>query len=209
VSEQQPRWGVGSPAEAAERIGRAYPEQPAGQVQQIVKDHARKNGAAVTHGRERRDVKGAEIAESWFVFGAEDDSQADPVLVGDADEPGAWSLGIRIVPPQLEIDLLDLDRYAETVFGKPLQDPGNAPAKDRGGRPAVHDWHRAMRQVLLRVREYGWPATKGELTSELLDWFALHFTEPPDPRTVERFVAAIWPHGPCELRPRDAGDETS
>jgi len=198
--------GTGSPAEAVERIGRAYPELPAGQVQQLVKDGVRKFGATVTHGRERRDVRGAEIADLWFDFGrtTEDDRPAEPAaLVGDEDEPGVWSLAIRIVPPQLEIDLLDLDRYAETVLGKPIQQPERAPTKDRGGRPAVHDWRRAMRQVLLRVHEYGVPATKDELTGELLDWFAGAFEEPPDQRTIEKFVSDIWPQGRCELQPRE------
>lgn len=200
--------GVGSPAEAAERIMRAH-SVPAEHARQLVIDGTRKIGAVVVDPFERRrEVKGAAIFDSWFDFGAEDDDQAadPPALVGDADDPDGWSLTMRIMPPQLEIDLLDLDAYAAAVLGKPRPVAESEPAKDRGGRPPVHDWRRAMRQVLLRVREYGWPARKGELTSELFDWFARSFDEPPDQRTVERFVAEIWPHGPCELRPRNAGD---
>lgn len=126
-----------------------------------------------------------------------------PILLGPIEADGAHQL--NIIRPTIEISLADALAYAAAALGAApqAQPPALAPARDRGGRPAEHDWRAATRQVLLRVREYGWPATKSELVAELLDWFARRTSEPPDESTVRRFVGAIWPDdgAECELEP--------
>lgn len=136
-NEAPPR-GIGSPAEACERLARAFPQLPAEHIRQLVIDGTRKSGAVVIdpYGN-RRDVKGAEIAESWFDFGADEPSEGGPALISDADYGGAWSLALTIAQPRLELDLLDIDQYAAAVLGGPsaaMVAPSQP--RNRGGRPA-------------------------------------------------------------------------
>jgi hypothetical protein len=122
-----------------------------------------------------------------------------PVLLGPTEADGGFSL--QILVPTIEISIAAALSYAVEALGVP-QPQSQAVARDRGGRPAEYDWRAATRQVLLRVREHGWPEKKAELIAELLDWFARENSEPPDESTVRRFVGAIWPTGRCELEPR-------
>ena len=158
-------------------------------------------GATVVnlHGA-RRAAEPADFTDDCLDFG---DTSRPGLLIGGGGLEGAHLI-VPVAPEWLEISLPDIDRATDALFRKPsTQEPIATPAQSRGGRPAVHDWRRAMRQVLLRVREYGWPETKSELIAELIVWFSLNFDEPPDESTVRRFVVAIWPQGRCELQPRE------
>lgn len=193
--------GTGSPAEAAALIGGRYRLAPE-EAQELVTNGLRSGrvGAVyVSPSGERRPATLADCADR-LDFG---EQRVRPALIADDGAGGAWRL--VIVTGDLEVDFVGLIAYAEAIIGRRTE---AAPAKDRGGRPATHDWRLATRQILLRVYEHGLPATKAELVGELLDWFDLGSQEPPDLRTVERFVSAIWPQGRCELRPRGVAGET-
>jgi len=109
---------------------------------------------------------------------------------------------LQVIVPIIEISIAAALGYAAEVMGAASAPKPMEPARDRGGRPTEHDWRAATRQLLLRMRDQGWPATKAELVAELCDWFARRNSEPPDESTVRRFVSAIWPAGRCELEPK-------
>lgn len=156
---------------------------------------------------EHREARPSDFAEGRIDF--EDAAPPEVGIVEESDLARGFSI-VRIVGDALEINLLSLDRYAASSFSGPAAPSSDAArSPSRGGRPVKHDWNRATGQMMLRVRDYGMPANQAELVAELLDWFARNYTEPPDQRTVEKWVAAIWPEGPCDLEPPDARGETS
>lgn len=66
-------------------------------------------------------------------------------------------------------------------------------AKGRAGAPARYDWNAFAGAVARRVHDLGIPASQGELTRDMLDWFATTFGAVPDESTVRRRVQALWP----------------
>jgi len=87
--------------------------------------------------------------------------------------------------------------------------PGPSPASTARpqGRPAEYDWALVKTQVWRRVYRYGLPEKSSVIVFEVLNLLSRN---PPEQRTVERYIAKCWPDlealwkeigGPCEITP--------
>jgi hypothetical protein len=195
---------VGDEADAIERVVERYRQPPAG-AGQAFRDGLRAGEVKavwVRPGGERIVASPLDFTDDAF-----DDALIGPTMLINDGQPGGFS--IAIARSTLEINLLSLDRFCDAVFGRPDERVEAAPDKDRGGRPARHDWAGVEAQAFARVWHHGIPKSKNELAGEIFDWLARTVLAPPDLRSVEKEVAKLWPkliamvEGPCALEPRE------
>ncbi|MBV9201238.1 MAG: hypothetical protein JO320_03290 [Alphaproteobacteria bacterium] len=134
-----------------------------------------------------------------------DEPSASVALMLEPDTIGGGT-SMVILRPQLEVNLLDVDRLAERLCGRTTDET----PKNRGGRPAAHNWDAALAQAVTRIWQYDLPKHRDDLSGELLDWFERTSPKPPERRTIEKKVAGWWAllqliaAAHCELRPSDS-----
>jgi len=200
--DRAPPRTVGNAAEAAAWLGEKYPLSPE-RASQLVTDGVFSGEVSAvwidSHGR-RREATPADFAKPLDF----DPPTPESAIVPEGDAVAGFSMVIRIIEDDLEINLLSLDRFAEKLLGAaPAVSSEPELQKNRGGRPRKHNWGRAIGQIMLRVRDYGMPSRPAELVRELSEWFGRTSSEPPDQRHIERFVADIWPRGDADLGPSE------
>lgn len=124
-----------------------------------------------------------------------------------------YSPGVAIV-----LDVDDVNRRLDELAPRPgtavtgamtYQPPSEAaaaPGARPAHRPPSYDWPWYEAQVRRRVHQDGLPERSSILVREVMALFDQKVEDPPEQRTVERWVAKLWPtlqdlEGPCEIVP--------
>lgn len=98
----------------------------------------------------------------------------------------------------VRITRVDLEAYARSIGQTPaflfdtLIDREEPEPKNKGGRPAEHDWNACTLEVIRYADLNNLPDSQAELVRHLLGWFSDTFDKEPAESAVKAFVSKIY-----------------